>query len=60
MEATKKFDVQPDQFSNRLQGILALSMANPHELQFALNEMQVLWKEVVGLTDGRYHPKFEI
>jgi hypothetical protein len=60
MEATKKFEMQPDQFSNRLQGILALSMANPHELQFALNEMQILWKEMVALTQGRYHPKFEI
>jgi len=60
MEAIERFAVQPDQFSSRLQGVLALSMATPRELQSALHQMQILWKEVVYLTEGRYHPKFRL
>jgi len=60
MEASERFAAQPDQFSRRLQGVLALSMATPSELLSALQEMQILWKEVVHLTEGRYRPKFEL
>jgi hypothetical protein len=60
MEAIERFAAQPDQFSRRLQGVLALSMTAPRELQYALQEMQILWKEVVHLTEGRYRPKFEL
>jgi hypothetical protein len=60
MEAIERFAAQPDQFSRRLQGVLALSMTAPRELQYALQEMQILWKEVVHLTEGRYRPRFEL
>ena len=60
LEAVERFKLQPDQFSERLQGVLALPMASPPELQSALHQMQVLWKEVVDLTAGRYAAKFEI
>jgi Nucleotidyltransferase domain len=60
MEAIERFAVQPDQFSSRLQGVLALSMATPRELRCARHQMQVLWKEVVHLTEGGYHPKFRM
>ncbi len=60
LEAVERFKLQPDQFSERLQGVLALPMASSRELQSALHQMQVLWKEVVDLTAGRYAAKFEI
>jgi hypothetical protein len=58
MEAIEGFKLQPDQFSKRLQGVLALPMANAGELQSAHRQMRALWKEVVNLTEGRYVSRF--
>jgi hypothetical protein len=60
LEAIERFKLQPDQFSKRLQGVLALSMANPGELQSALRQIHVLWKEVVANAEGRYTARFEL
>jgi hypothetical protein len=54
LEAIDHFIRQPDQFRGRLQAILALPMANPGQLESAVGQMRVLWKEVVDLTEGRY------
>ncbi len=51
LEAIKQFPRQPDQFSRRLEDVLALRMAKPAELESAVHQMQVLWKEVVDLTN---------
>jgi hypothetical protein len=60
VEATDRFSRQPEQFSTRLQGVLALQMATPDELKSATHQMHNLWKEVVGLTEGRYVAKYEL
>jgi hypothetical protein len=60
VEATGQFSRQPDQFSTRLQGVLALQMATPDELKSATRQMHNLWKEVVELTEGRYVAKYEL
>jgi hypothetical protein len=60
LEAIDRFSRQPDQFSKRLQGVLGLPTANPRELEFAVHQMQVLWKNVVDLTEGRYIAKFHL
>lgn len=60
LEAIDLFNRQPHRFSARLQGVLALPTANPRELESAVHEMQVLWKEVVDLTEGGYAPKFDL
>jgi hypothetical protein len=49
LEAIKQFARQPNQFSRRLENILALRMANPAELESAVRQMQVLWQEVADL-----------
>jgi hypothetical protein len=51
LEATKKFARQPNQFSRRLEEVLALRMANPAELESAVQQMQILWQEVADLTN---------
>jgi predicted nucleotidyltransferase len=50
LEAIKSFARQPDQFSTRIEAVLALRMANPAELESAVRQMQVLWQEVADLT----------
>ena len=54
LETIDHFTRKPDRFSRRLQNILALPTANPCELESAVHQMHILWKEVVDLTDGRY------
>jgi hypothetical protein len=51
LEAIKQFARQPNQFSRRLEDVLALRMANSAELEAAVLQMQVLWKEVADLTN---------
>jgi hypothetical protein len=58
VETTDRFDRRPEQFSTRLQGVLALQMATPNELKFATHQMRNLWKEVVALAEGRYVAKY--
>jgi hypothetical protein len=60
LEAIDRFTRQPDQFSRRLQGVLALPKANPCELESAVHQMHVLWKEVVDLSEGRYVAKSDL
>jgi hypothetical protein len=60
LEATGRFTRQPDQFSRRLQGVLALPKSNPRELQSAVHQMRTLWNEVVQLTEGTYVTKFNL
>jgi Nucleotidyltransferase domain len=60
VEATDRFSRRPEQFSTRLQGVLALQMATPGELKSATHQMHNLWKEVVALTEGRYMAKYYI
>ena len=57
VEAIDRFSRQPEQFSTRLQGVLALQMATPGELKSATRQMHNLWKDVVELTEGRYVAK---
>lgn len=44
--------------SNRLRGLLALPMRTRLELQFATQQVQILWKETVHLAGVQYVPKF--
>jgi hypothetical protein len=60
VEAIDRFNRQPEQFSARLQGALTLQMATPSELKSATHQMYNLWKEVVGLTEGRYVAKYDL
>lgn len=60
MEAIDRFARQPDEFSRRLQDLLALSMASPRELESAVQRIRVLWTELVELTEGQYSAKFDL
>jgi Nucleotidyltransferase domain len=44
----------------RLQGVLALPMGNQRELETAVHQMHVLWREAVDLTEGHYTPKLDL
>jgi hypothetical protein len=60
MGAIGGFSRQPELFSDRLQETLALRMASSGELKSATRQVYVLWKEVAGLTGGRYLAKYEL
>ena len=58
LEAIDRFLLQPRDFSKRLQESLAMSKRTQLNLKFATLQMQTLWRETVGLAEGRYIPKF--
>jgi hypothetical protein len=58
LEAVDRFALQPRCFSKRLRELLAMPMRTELDLKFATQEIQALWKETVGLTEGWYMPKF--
>jgi hypothetical protein len=58
LEAIDRFPRQPQSFSKRLQQFLAMPMRTELDLKLATQEIQTLWKETVGLAEGRYIPKF--
>jgi hypothetical protein len=58
LEAVDRFSLCPQDFSNRLRGLLALPMRTRLELQFATQQVQILWKETVHLVGVQYVPKF--
>jgi hypothetical protein len=58
LEAVDRFPLQPQGFSKRLQELLAMPMRTQLDLKFATLQIQTLWRETVGLAEGRYIPKF--
>jgi hypothetical protein len=58
LEAVDRFTLQPRGFSKRLQELLAMTMQTQLDLKLASLQMQTLWRETVGLTEGQYIPKF--
>jgi len=58
LEAVDRFTLQPRGFSKRLQELLAMTMQTQLALKLATLQMQTLWRETVGLTEGQYIPKF--
>jgi len=58
VEVVERFVLQPRGFSERLQELLTRPMQTDLDLKFATLQIQALWKETVGLSQGRYIPKF--
>jgi hypothetical protein len=58
LKAVDGFALKPRGFSKRLQELLAMTMPTQQDLKFATLQMQTLWRETVGLTEGQYIPKF--
>ena len=60
VEASHRFGKRPAQFAVRLQSALAFPLAEPPQLEFAVETLEDLWHEVVNLTGGSYTPKFDL
>jgi len=60
VEASHRFGKRPAQFAVRLQSALASPLAEPPQLEFAVETLEDLWHEVVNLTGGSYTPKFDL
>jgi Nucleotidyltransferase domain len=60
VEASDRFGKRPAQFPARLQSALASPLAEPPQLEFAVQTLEDLWHEVVNLTGGSYTPKFGV
>jgi hypothetical protein len=58
VEASDRFGKRPAQFPARLQSALASPLAEPRQLEFAVQILEDLWHEVVSLTGESYTPKF--
>ncbi len=60
MQEMATFPLLPPGYLERLSGLLGQAGQTPAELQASVEELRKLWAEVVGLSEGSYHPAFKI
>jgi predicted nucleotidyltransferase len=60
MNVISGFPLVPEDYANRLTAVLAAPCHDRMSLEASVQQMNNLWNEVVGLTEGKYQPKYPV